>query len=89
MSAPHDSNPKKKVLYKQQPSERPRRNISPTQLKRREEALNRAHKTSLLMRWKNSDSAFWRAMYKLFNGIWVAVVAVGSFIAWLISFLLM
>lgn len=80
---------KSRVLYKQEPSDRPRRNISPTQLKRQQEALDRATKTSVLMKWKNSDSTFKRGLYKLTNGIWLAVVGVGGFIAWLISFLLM
>jgi|GEM_PF-2415271 len=85
-----DSKPadqKIQVLYKKE-SSLPKRNISPAQLKRKEEALKRATKTSPLMKWKNSDSFFYRGLYKIINGIWIGVVAVGSFIAWLISFFL-
>lgn len=83
-----ESSSKSQVLYKQEPSDRPRRNISATQKKRQEEAQRRATETSVLMKWKESDSGFKRNLYKVANGIWVAVVAVGSFIAWLISFFL-
>lgn len=83
-----ESSSKSQVLYKQEPSDRPRRNISATQRKRQEEALRRSTQTSTLMKWKHSDSGFKRGLYKIINGVWVGVVAVGSFIAWLISFFL-
>ncbi len=79
--------PKVQVLYKQKTSGS-KRNISPAQLKRKQEAQARATKTSPLMKWKKSDSFFYRGLYKIINGVWIGVVAVGSFIAWLISFLL-
>jgi hypothetical protein len=40
---------------------------------------------SFLEKWKNHRYLFFRATYTIFNTIWMVVMAVGGFIAWLIA----
>lgn len=81
-------NEKVRVLYKNTEAYEARKQFSRSQIKRRREAIDKANEKSLMLSWKKSDSIFFRTLYKVINGIWIAVIAVGSFIAWLISFLL-
>lgn len=80
--------PKKQVLYRNEQAYEQRRQFSRAQIKRRREAITQANKKSLMKTLKNSPKPFHNMIYKVLNGIWIAVIAVGSFIAWLISFLL-
>lgn len=51
------------------------------------EAERRASKTSIADKWKNHRFLLPRAIYYLLHSIWIAAVAIGGFIAWLISML--
>ncbi|HLW14599.1 MAG TPA: hypothetical protein VKX30_03750 [Flavobacteriaceae bacterium] len=57
------------------------------ELRKEKEAERRASKVSIAEKWKNHRYLLPRAIYYLFHSIWVAAVAIGGFIAWLISML--
>jgi len=42
---------------------------------------------SFLDKWKNNRYLLLRISYKFLRGIWIVVMTIGAFIAWLISFL--
>ena len=44
---------------------------------------------SLDQRLKNSDVAFYRFIYRIIHSVAIVFIAIGSFLAWLISFLLL
>lgn len=90
MSSENDKNPNPKVqqLYKREVPVRVRKESSRSEIKRRQEAIKRASAPTGFASWKNSGHPIKRGIFKFFNGIWVGVMAVGGFIAWLISFLL-
>lgn len=40
---------------------------------------------SFAEKWKNHRFLFLRATYTIFNSVWIVIMAVGGFIAWLIA----
>lgn len=92
MSSPASKNhpsSKYKVVYKQSSNRPiPPKRFTQAQIRRRKEAIDRATKKSVLDQWKVSDRKELRLLYGFFNGIWIGVMTIGGFIAWLISFLL-
>lgn len=77
-----------KVLFKKEIQQPPRR-FSRGEVQRRKEAIDRANRKPLMEHWAKSSYWFPRAVYTVFHGVWIVVVSVGAFIAWLISFLLL
>lgn len=57
------------------------------ELRKEKEAERRASKASIVEKWKTHKYWLPRATYYLLHSIWIATVAIGGFIAWLISIL--
>lgn len=57
------------------------------ELRLQREAERRASKTSFLEKLKTHRYWFFRALYIFVQSIWIAAIAIGGFVAWLISFL--
>lgn len=55
------------------------------ELRLQREAKRRAGKTSISQKFKTHRYWIPRALYYLLHSIWIAAIAIGGFIAWLIS----
>lgn len=76
---------KETILYKREIPERPHRGFSKREIEERKEAMKRVSTQTLSYRFKNHQHWFPRMLYKIGNGVWLVVVSVGGFIAWLIG----
>lgn len=57
------------------------------ELRMAKEAERRANKVSISEKWKNHRYWIPRAIYYVFHTVWIIAMAIGGFIAWLISLL--
>lgn len=55
------------------------------ELRLEREAIRDAHRSSIIDKWRKHRYWLPRASYKLLQSIWIATIAIGGFIAWLIS----
>lgn len=79
-------NPQKvTVLYKREVPERPHKGFSRREIEQRREAIRRANPDGFISSWKKHKYWLPRAIYAFFHGVWLVVMAVGGFIAWLIA----
>lgn len=76
---------KKVVLFKRDAPKSTPKEIKRSDIIKRREAIKSANKTSVSQRLKNHPNWSLRMIYRVGHGVWVVVMAVGGFIAWLIA----
>lgn len=84
-----DTNNNSKIINKsdEEPLTEALRARRQKELRLEREAERRENKVSIAEKWKTHRYWLPRAVYFVLHSIWIVAMAIGGFIAWLISFL--
>src|SRR5690625_6840729 len=85
----NDTNNNSKIINKsdEEPRTEALRARRQKELRLEREAERRENKVSIAEKWKTHRYWLPRAVYFVLHSIWIVAMAIGGFIAWLISFL--